>query len=437
MFVRGASAPLYGGLRGGFVRVGEDAGPENVGCLRAVVRALLQQPLLATFDTSGGAAWYNARHWWSRQFFVHSITNMIAIQHCWGARLFGKVRRYVRNAKVGAGKARRPLLIGLLVVVVVVVVLEFAFVTMATTETGCNVCHAPRVKGRELASSPHADQSCRSCHAPGGVVGFLRQNVRAGSNLVSVVTRRQGSEVGIAFSPVCRACHAGDIAQTVTAAGVRMNHAAVVRVSYDCTFCHPAVAHVPPAGSTDSTDPHSLCGSTACHENVNSASGCGTCHVNPSIQATTSSHPAGWGTTHGLGDLSTCTTCHKPTECKKCHGVELPHDTGVFIYNHGKQAEEAGSACFACHEKRNCGTCHKVAMPHAAGYLQTHGKNAVDKGTEVCVNCHLESGCLRCHVRHLHIGVAPEIIQKLEKFGVTGETSAGSSSSSGSTGGSQ
>ncbi len=367
--------------------------------------------------------------------------------------MFGKVRRYVRNAKVGAGKARRPLLIGLLVVVVVVVVLEFAFVAMATTETGCNVCHAPQVKGRELADSPHADQSCRSCHAPGGVVSFLRQNVQAASNLVSVVTRRQSSEVGIAFSPVCRACHAEDIAQSVTAAGVRMNHAALyppenqgtdegdpaaaVRVSYDCTFCHPAVAHVPPAGSTGSTDPHSLCSGTACHENVNSANGCGTCHVNPGIQATTSPHPAGWGATHGLGDLSTCTTCHQPTECKKCHGVELPHDTGVFIYNHGKQAEQAGSGCFACHEKQNCETCHKVAMPHAADYLQTHGKDAVDKSTEVCANCHLESGCLRCHVRHLHIGVAPEIIQKLENSGVTGETSSGSSSSSGSAGGSQ
>ena len=78
-----------------------------------------------------------------------------------------------------------------------------------------------------------------------------------------------------------------------------------------------------------------------------------------------------------------------------------------------------------------------VVQGATAGYLQTHGKDAVDKGTEVCVNCHLESGCLRCHVRHLHIGVAPEIIQKLEKFGVTGETSTGSSSSSGSTGGSQ
>ncbi len=314
----------------------------------------------------------------------------------------------------------------------IVLVLELAFAGMATTQIGCTACHVSGAKAEELSDSPHADRSCRSCHAPGGVIAVARMNVRAASNLISYMTGRRYQTTGVSFSEVCRSCHAETLSQTVTVRGVRISHAAFVAaraqdgqngelrssqpVNLECSYCHSDAAHVAPAGGTTSLEVHSSCGTQACHDGVAVSDACDLCHTQRSSTTGASSpHPPDWGSTHGMGDLQSCSTCHEAAACKECHGVSLPHDPNTFAYAHGAEANQAGSACYACHEEASCSSCHAVPMPHADDYLTVHGRDAVDRGTEVCAKCHLESGCLRCHARHLHIGVAPEIIEKLEK----------------------
>jgi len=331
-------------------------------------------------------------------------------------------------------RAKRPLLALLLVGLGVSLVLEGVFIGMATTQTGCSTCHVTKTKLAELAESPHRDQDCRSCHVPGGAVGMVRLNVMAATNLLSWPFGGSGSTTGHSFSPVCASCHRAALETTVVASGIRMNHAAVTAepraqerddqtnissggTILECSFCHADASHRPAKGGSASVAAHSLCGGSGCHDGVSAPNGCEVCHVDgpPAVDAA-AAHPTDWTGRHGMGDLSTCAVCHEPSECRKCHGVDLPHDRQTSVFSHGSEAQEAGPACYECHGEATCVACHVIPMPHADDYLQGHSKDAVEQPPGTCGTCHLQSGCERCHLRHLHLGVAPEIIEKLEKI---------------------
>lgn len=327
--------------------------------------------------------------------------------------------------------------------ITVVVVLELVFVGMAVTNSSCSRCHLPQAKAAELAESPHAGQLCSSCHASsGGVLAMARVNLHAGANLLSYLTGGRQSPVGQSFSTACLSCHEKELRETVTVRGIRMNHPSLASptsrdlgpsasqplrsLEYDCTYCHAEVAHIPARGGTGSVDSHSLCEGSGCHDGATVSAACDVCHVEkPEARQTANPHPRAWSSSHGLGDLGTCLRCHQSGDCRECHGVDLPHDKDTFIYDHGVQAGASATACYSCHEAANCEACHAVPMPHQEQYLLRHGQDASENGPQVCANCHLESGCLRCHTKHLHTGVAPEIIEKLEK--ATAEQSGGDS----------
>lgn len=138
--------------------------------------------------------------------------------------------------------------------------------------------------------------------------------------------------------------------------------------------------------------------------------------------------------------ISGCVTCHKPSECKDCHGVPMPHPKG-FLAQHTKETKKPGmmAKCDACHlygSRRAplCVSCHGVQMPHTSEFWPNHGsgdlgrcrlchssknpanKNAPWANDNFCDKCHgvtsghadghdvkkfEERACLKCHVERI------------------------------------
>jgi len=271
----------------------------------------------------------------------------------------------------------------------------------------CLSCHVPEAAFDSLKTSPHAAVRCERCHTDRAVLAGVGNSVALIADTVNLLRPGRGGSVRVS-DEACLACHKdiGREAPFVTD-GLRMSHAGLVGGEYRCTWCHPGVAHPVTEGRLPGPT-MSMC--SRCHDDVKASGKCIVCHPIASKRAQarlsdpewSKTHGATWRQTHGMGDLSTCMTCHRPAACKRCHGdVTLPHGPN-FIAVHGTQAMRPGSRCVTCHIQSFCDSCHGIKMPHPTGFLAVHSKVAVSFTDPRCMKCHTEDNCAECHTKHIH-----------------------------------
>lgn len=273
----------------------------------------------------------------------------------------------------------------------------------------CGVCHVPAVALAQMSSSPHASVRCEKCHSDRAALGALGNSAA----LVSDLLRSTGGQVSDrSWVPddACVSCH--PLAQLDKAvvnrpSGLRMSHAGLGAAGYRCVDCHASVAHKVPSARISSPT-MSLC--AGCHNNVRASGKCAVCHtdagsVPQARQADpvwSKTHGPNWRQLHGMGDLTTCTICHQPSECEKCHGIALPHDD-AFLATHGATAQSTPQRCVTCHMRSFCDGCHGIQMPHPPGFLSEHPSIAGLPGAP-CMRCHVQANCDECHIEHVHPG---------------------------------
>ena len=296
----------------------------------------------------------------------------------------------------------------------------------AVSPTFCAACHGDAVEA--LAASAHAGTRCDSCHISGGALGLVEQRL----NVVSMVAYAPvalltGSGPGVASTDnaACLDCHDNEMTLTATTRGITMNHRAPRDEQWLCTRCHLGTAHPNEsyAGSSYSMD---LC--LACHNaNPQNITTCGVCHPadeSPQVGYPTAwavTHGANWRTAHGMGDLTTCKTCHSPGYCAACHNMDLPHP-GNYLAQHGTDVlslAEREADCIVCHKGAACDNCHGIEMPHPDAFMQNHPTVVDDDGTAVCTRCHDQSACDACHERHVHPGIPEDLLEQLQERPVT------------------
>jgi hypothetical protein len=324
-------------------------------------------------------------------------------------------RRSATLLRWGALLVRRKWVV-VIAFLVVALTLEALFAVTAVSNTACTLCHTSRQAEHRQEGTSHSALSCLSCHKQEGVLGIAALNVRAAANLGAALLPGVGTppELPRYVEQRCVSCHEATLLSTVTSEGLKMSHVTPQREGLPCAECHVAAGH--PAEDDAEVDLHSRCAS--CHETDIASRDCGLCHETPTPvvpAAADFAHPAGWAAGHGAGDLITCSLCHQPSFCRECHGVDLPHRTSSFIYDHGNEARDPSACTDLCHSQKTCDTCHLIPMPHAADYLPAHSKEALLHGRDVCTSCHLETGCVTCHLRHIHPGVPDSVKEKLSQ----------------------
>ena len=282
--------------------------------------------------------------------------------------------------------------------------------------SSCGSCHATKAAYADWRASSHGSVPCERCHVDRAYLGGVGNSFGMASDAVHAVVGTSGTSVAVPDS-ACVSCHPpADLAKPAVVRGLRMSHAGLAEGGYRCTDCHAAVAHNVPA-SRISAPTMSVC--ARCHNNVKLSGECTLCHTDVKsadvVRRTdpewSKTHGPNWRQLHGMGDLSTCTMCHKTEECQKCHGVPLPHDEN-FIAQHGALAKTAKQQCLSCHNQSFCDSCHQFPMPHPTGFLAGHSKIANSGEDPRCIRCHIRDDCQSCHVAHIHPngpGIGPAI----------------------------
>lgn len=302
--------------------------------------------------------------------------------------------------------AKRLASIAVLVIAGCLVLVSAAVGVTAATMPGCESCHAREagvVQGLQAGS--HTGAECVSCHVPSGVA----ERVTFGTRVVFGMTLRLGQDGERASAGVpdatCLSCH-GDVMERHTASrGYFIDHATCTEGAR-CTDCHSATAHGDATGWKRTAEMGQCLG---CHSVREAAASCDTCH-DPHTKSErlavggpwTVTHGSQWETTHGMGDLGTCSACHDRDYCVDCHGVSLPHGDRYTQNAHSTEALTSPRSCSGCHERDFCDSCHGVEMPHPAEFVQGHSATVEAGGTDACVRCHATADCQTCHVKHVH-----------------------------------
>ncbi len=306
-------------------------------------------------------------------------------------------------------------------VLMAVVLIGVVTTAAAISPAFCTVCHSGSAES--LAESPHATTDCNTCHDRNGVLGIVESRLR----VVSMVYRAPFVGVfGGAASDVmidsdnCVECHETLIPKTISRYGIRMNHRAPHVEGWTCTQCHRGASH---AGEVFSGASYNMEMCLQCHSaGPQNLTTCTTCHdengesrENRPITPWAVTHGANWQSTHGMGDLNTCKTCHGPDYCVACHNMQLPHQAN-FLGNHGATvlARETGDRdCTVCHQGAACDNCHGIQMPHPADFVTEHQAASQELGA-VCERCHAPEQCNQCHTRHTHPGIPPNQLELLQ-----------------------
>lgn len=299
---------------------------------------------------------------------------------------------------------RMVLAISLVIVVVLGIVSSLGFTAGASV--ACSYCHPEQSSAH--AGSGHSVVPCRTCHfSLNGPVAsrldvLLRMAPRA---LGGVQLEGPGRPID---RGVCLNCHDTIQASAVVGGnGIRINHASCTLTS-QCESCHTASVH---SEALRFVKTPKMADCVACHREEGASLECDTCHEQKRISGRsrdaewTRTHGADWKKLHGTGDLRTCSPCHTPDSCAKCHGIDLPHPTS-FGSTHGRSAKKVGAkTCLTCHETAEyCNACHGIEMPHPDGFLQKHSSLARSDSDPRCVTCHVTEDCETCHTYHVHPG---------------------------------
>jgi len=281
----------------------------------------------------------------------------------------------------------------------------------------CESCHRPHADA--LAQSTHVEVTCAECHTSGGRWGSAGTAMRA--LFVMVPSQLVGGSVrgnpGVRISrDACEQCHSRGMETAAESGGMRINHGACAAPPTKCDTCHGAVAHGKAVRWPRAPEMEPC---IACHRETAATTECDLCHVGrlPEDRITSGpwrvTHGPTWKSTHGMGELSSCGTCHEADTCIRCHNIEVPHGGG-FLVSHGKEALKPTNKCAVCHKSKAwCDACHGMAMPHPSGFLAQHSRLAKGTRDPKCVNCHRVDDCARCHEAHVHPGLPDDVLKQL------------------------
>lgn len=274
------------------------------------------------------------------------------------------------------------------------------------------------------------------------------------------------SEVALAMkSTQCTQCHDTAKRKITASEGIVIDHKAHADKDVTCAICHNRVAHkedfklaLKNPGNGEPNRKHedfmSMTACFRCHTQSTTSAGikapgkCSACHT-PGFQLKPPSHlqgdffpkghaklakaerkrvdaarlAAGEGSTEttaaasegksaeGVGlslpkteTIDYCGTCHAPTFCTDCHGLEMPHPTG-FKKQHGALGKKNPKVCANCHGKADefCNACHHgsaMQYDYAPGipWRRQHPTAVRTVGANTCFECHSPTFCASCHV---------------------------------------
>jgi len=324
------------------------------------------------------------------------------------AEIISSSKRKIRKAPLVSG------------IIVLVLLLVGAAALFTSSRTVCASCH--RAQADVLANSTHSEATCYDCHLNGGGWGFMAFKAREWTHMYPA---HRASDADAVTAPAqvssdnCLRCHkTGDLVTGTEKSGIKINHETCI-INDACTDCHARVAHGLTAGYAPGISMEQC---QKCHLSDMYKKKCSLCHTQRDLDQRTGSkawratHGVNWRQNHGMGDLSTCSTCHASGYCVKCHDTEIPHRAD-FGATHGKIAQKNPRSCKVCHKAKNfCSGCHGIAMPHSDDYLQDHASIVKKQGKSVCLRCHSSEGCQDCHAKHVHPG-GPQTIKKNEEAG--------------------
>lgn len=295
-------------------------------------------------------------------------------------------------------------------VTLVVLVLAAAVIAVGSRKSACASCHTARAEALEATS--HGAISCYSCHLKGdgwSAVGFKARELFV-MYPKGLVGRGESGPVTRTSAGACLSCHTdirGSRSAIVERDGLRVKHSECASGIDSCDTCHGTVAHGKKARGVIAMSME-LC--TECHVKQEATLECEDCHTSKreeDVKLATPfrvTHGRNWRTTHGLGELDLCKTCHQPDSCVKCHGVAVPHESD-FGATHGQAYLKNTKSCATCHDTKTfCKDCHSMEMPHPAGFLQKHSSVAESTTDPKCESCHIMTDCDNCHRRHIHPG---------------------------------
>lgn len=302
----------------------------------------------------------------------------------------------------------RPAGLAAIILLAVLIVAAIAAATPAAPPK-CTTCHEIAAYDSSPGARAHASVQCSSCHAPQTPLGGLQLRLQVLGSMVPAkfvgsATPNPRPEIS---RQACLECHANVMTGTLSVKGLKIKHSTCAATG-SCVACHGEAGHAVPAVTWHDQPVMADC--IACHKRMNAPVACNTCHPNEPLRAAIVRgpwqilHGPQWKTMHGQGDLTTCSTCHRPTDCQTCHNVTMPHPADWRL-THGKVALRNPSACTVCHKNNQiCSTCHGIQMPHPANFMSQHPKVATSVNDPVCQRCHLSADCQSCHTKHVHPG---------------------------------
>lgn len=270
----------------------------------------------------------------------------------------------------------------------------------------CVSCHTMASSEGDVVASAHAGVECASCHAGTTLTERVRFGYHQVYGMRFPLVDLTDSVTSSVSDSACVSCHSG-IDLVTESRGLRVMHDPCAEGSR-CVSCHSPVAH-PDAVSWPSTYAMERC--LECHGAREASRSCETCHTGrirqliPSTGTFPITHGPNWESTHGMGEMSTCSTCHAEDFCRPCHGPGVPH-SNRFVSVHGPFAKSASAECLTCHQESMCGDCHGYEMPHPVSFTEQHSTIVAEDGEAQCRYCHQPQDCITCHDMHVHPGGA-------------------------------
>ncbi len=309
----------------------------------------------------------------------------------------------------------------------------------------CVTCHdrAPTSRSAIDLLTP-GEAACRACHA----IDRMRPE---GTGAPAA------SGAPAAPATACVACHPGHVPGQAVARVVvpppnlKFSHAAHATTA--CQTCHGDLAADDVGLATRDQLPR-MASCLGCHDGVQAASACTTCHLStqggrvrtelpdgrlvPTGGVTGAVHDLEFRTRHdriARAEARTCATCHEERFCADCHaGVVKPMDfhPGGYVTLHAIEARRGVPDCTVCHNtQRFCVGCHEragvgvraergfdrtgvVGRFHPPGWAAPgprgldHHATEAQRNLRSCAGCHREDFCAECHTAEpARLGVSP------------------------------
>jgi len=296
--------------------------------------------------------------------------------------------------------------------ILLIVAFVGGYVATSTNSYCAGSCHRGTHAVTSADEASHA--RCTSCHEVGGIFGVPANLVSRGRMMYVAATEGMPRTLtSVVDSRPCLSCHR-EIGEesTVSAAGLKMSHKAVIEAGRPCVQCHEASGH-----TTDVyTGTMSTC--VPCHDSKTASAQCPTCHEkNPDALAKEASPERTLGSKGFVYPAvraanRECGGCHdQKKNCDPCHGIRMPHSREFKRGQHARNAAFSKKlSCWKCHDPQWCsnGGCHLSAFSPATGdtthgenWRQLHSRAAWDAG---CI-CHSQRGtdrtgpiCTLCHL---------------------------------------